>query len=536
MTRLLILLAFLIGTIAPTAAQERRGVDREAALADIRAIVEGASGDSALIVAITDRDRTIMVAAHGYADIDRRIAVTADTRFAIGSISKSFAAVALMQMADEGRFDPDAPIARYLPDFHVRGSYAPITGASLMSHTSGLPNYLANVASMRFLITALADFEPRYAPGEHFWYSNSGYQLLGYAAEAVDKRPFPMIVQQRILDPLGMTATAPQIDDRQRRQMATSYERAPNGDLVIAPWFEHIAADGAIVSTAPDMTAYARMLLARGRAPKGRLLSDRAFSRIITPVRDDYGYGFDIAERGKMLFHTGSIMGFQAYFAVHLEHGLGIVILGNGPADRALRDRIVARLFGTAPNPGPDLQWRGVENFAGRFVGPGGKALEFQPGPSGDLLVVDGGKILPLARIGREGWGAHLTPAGPRAFLFFREASGEVLEVVDGDATFVRAGGTPAQVAPTSYRPLVGRYSAHGEEGPSVRIYARGGKLMMSYADSSLPMSLVEDEPGRFRFESPTYSPEWLQFDTIAEGKAQRLLLNGVPLYRIELP
>ncbi|HET6523558.1 serine hydrolase domain-containing protein [Sphingopyxis sp.] len=536
MTRLLLLLAFLIGAIVPAAAKEGGGTDREAALADIRAMVEGASGDSALVVAITDRDRSIMVAAHGYADIDRRIAATGDTRFAIGSISKSFAAVALMQMADEGRFDPDAPIARYLPDFHVRSSYAPITGASLLSHTSGLPNYLANVASMRFLITALAGFERRYAPGEHFWYSNSGYQLLGYAAEAADRRPFPMIVQQRILGPLGMTATAPQIDDRQRRQMATSYERAPDGDLVVAPWFEHIAADGAIVSNAPDMTAYARMLLARGRAPKGRLLSDRAFSRMITPVRDDYGYGFDIAERGKMLFHTGSIMGFQAYFAVHLEKGLGIVMLGNGPADRALRERIIARLFGTAPNPVPDLKWREADSFAGRFVGPGDKVREFRPGPSGDLLVDDGSNILPLARIGREGWGAHLTPAGPRSFLFFRDASGVVSDVVDGDVTFVRAGGTPAPVAPTSYRPLVGRYSAHGEEGPSVRIYTRGAKLMMSYADSSLPMPLVEDGPGRFRLDTPEYSPEWLRFDTIAEGEAQRLLLNGVPLYRIELP
>lgn len=536
MSRLLLLLGFVIGVIAPTAAQAGGGADRAAALADIRAMVEGASGDSALVVAITDRDRTVMVAAHGYADIDRRIAATADTRFAIGSISKSFAAVALMQMADEGRFDPEAPIARYLPDFHVRGSYAPITGASLMSHTSSLPNYLANVASMRFLIAALADFEPRYAPGEYFWYSNSGYQLLGYAAEAVDGRPFPMILQQRILDPLAMTATAPQIDERQRQQMATSYERAPDGDLVVAPWFEHIAADGAIVSNAPDMTAYARMLLARGRAPNGRLLSDRALMRIATPVRDDYGYGFDIAEHGKMLFHTGSIMGFQAYFAVHLEKGLGIVILGNGPADRALRERVVARLFGTARNPVPDLTWRGTQSFSGRFAGPGGKALEFRPRPSGDLLVYDGGETSPLARIGREGWGAHLTPTGPRAFLFFRDASGEVSEVVEGDATFVRADGTPAPMAPTSYRPLVGRYSAHGEEGPSVRIYARGRKLVMSYADSSLPMPLAEDGPGHFRFETPDYAPEWLRFDTFAEGKAQRLLLSGVPLYRIELP
>src|SRR3546814_7994975 len=87
---------------------------------------------------------------------------------------------------------------------------------------------------------------------------------------------------------------------------------------------------------------------------------------MITPVRDDYGYGFDIADHGKMLFHTGSIAGFQAYFAVHLEQGLGIVILGNGPADRVLRERIVARLFGTAPRPAHDLTWPGVTSFAGR--------------------------------------------------------------------------------------------------------------------------------------------------------------------------
>src|SRR3546814_12969618 len=95
---------------------------------DILARVGWAEGDTALVVAVTDRNRMLMVASHGFADIDRRTPATPGTRFAIGSISKSFTAVALMQMADEGRFDPDAPIARYLPDFRVRSAFAPITG------------------------------------------------------------------------------------------------------------------------------------------------------------------------------------------------------------------------------------------------------------------------------------------------------------------------------------------------------------------------------------------------------------------------
>src|SRR3546814_12877689 len=111
-----------------------------------------------------------------------------------------------------------------------------------------------------------------------------------------------------------MASTAPQIDDRLRRKMATSYARAPNGDLVVAPWFEHLAADGAIVSTAPDMTAYARMLLARGNSPHGRILSPRAFSRLITPVRDHYGFGFDLADAGQQLLHTRPPHGLPASF------------------------------------------------------------------------------------------------------------------------------------------------------------------------------------------------------------------------------
>lgn len=536
MIRLSFLLLLAIGVTGSAIAAGASDAKRAAALADIRAMVEGAAGDTALVVAITDRDRTLMIASHGFADIDRRIAATQDTRFAIGSISKSFAAIALMQMADEGSFDPDAPIARYVPEFQLRSSYGPITGHSLMSHSSGLPNYLAYVASMRFLATALRDFEPRYAPGDHFWYSNSGYQLLGYAAEAIDRRPFPLILQRRILDPLGMAATTPQIDERLRGRMANSYERTSDGRLAAAPWFDHIAADGAIVSTAPDMAAYARMLLARGKTTNGRILSENGFARIVTPVRDDYGYGFDIADKGQRLFHTGSIAGFQAYFSVHLGQGIGVVILGNGPADRTLRERIVARLFGTSPVPQPDLTWRGPASFAGDFIGVTGKALRFGAGEGDELLLYEDGKTLALARIGREAWGAHLTVKGPRAFLFFRDASGEVKDVSEGDATYVREGLALPAVSPSAYRAFVGRYAAHGEEGPSVRVYARGAKLFMSYADSDLATPLVEDGDGRFRFEKPAYAPEWLRFDTIVHDKAQRLLFSGAALYRIDLP
>src|SRR3546814_21179439 len=113
------------------------------------------------------------------------------------------------------------------------------------------------------------------------------------------------------------------------------------------------------------MTAYARMLLARGNSPQGRILSERAFARLITPVRDDYGFGFDIADRGQMLFHTGSIMGFQAYFAVHLPQGLRILIPGKAPPHPKIRDPINTRLFQNARRTPPDVPSRGTDVLTG---------------------------------------------------------------------------------------------------------------------------------------------------------------------------
>ncbi|WP_380872416.1 hypothetical protein ACFB49_33540 [Sphingomonas sp. DBB INV C78] len=537
------LLAFLLvlgfGTDAVHAAEPARF---EAALADVRAMVEAVPDEWGLVVAVTDRDRMRMVATHGYADIDRRLPVTADTRFAIGSISKSFTAIALMQMTDEGRFDPSAPIAHYLLGFRPRSAFPSITGHALLTHTSGLPNYLHHLASMRFLIAALNDCELRYPPGEHFWYSNAGYQLLGYAAERIDGQPFPVILQRRVLDRLGMAATSPQIDDRLIGHIARSYVRAPDGSRRDAPWFSYLSADGGIVSTAADMGSYARMLLGRGETPSGRLISARAFDRFSTPVLDDYGYGVDVLDSGRVLAHSGSIAGFQAYLNADLANRFAVIFLGNGPIDRTLRDRIIARLTEgasgqprksreTAPRP-----FAPATSFAGRFAGGESKELVFETGPGGGLVLREGGASLPLTRLARDLWGAYLATSGPRTFHFFRDAAGTVTDVSEGISSFVKDG-THVAREPESWRPLTGRYMAHGEEGPGVRIFVRNGQLMMIYADSNAPpTALVEDKPGRFRFAEPAFAPEWLSVDTMIDGQAQRLMLSGVPLYRIDLP
>jgi D-alanyl-D-alanine carboxypeptidase len=217
-----------------------------------------------LIIGITDRHSLRKMIVHGYADLKTRTPLKADSRLAIGSISKAFTSVALLQLADEQRFDLHAPITRYLPWLDIHSRFAAMTGHDLMSHTAGLPYYLTDSASSRFAGLELKEFEPTYAPGTHWQYSNTGYQLLGYALENIEAARYSQVIRRRVLQPLGMSSSSSIIDDAERERMTASYTRWPyDGKYVEAPWFEYTAADGSIVSTVADMSAYTRFIMNR---------------------------------------------------------------------------------------------------------------------------------------------------------------------------------------------------------------------------------------------------------------------------------
>jgi D-alanyl-D-alanine carboxypeptidase len=536
---------------SPALADLTPGPVRDAALADVRDMVASSSGDQGLAVAVTDRSGVVLVATHGYADIKTHKRVEPDTLFAIGSISKSFAAVTLLELNDEGRFDPTAPIARYIPELKIRSSFPAITGHALLSHSAGLPNYMTNVASMRQVVGALEDFTPSYASGTHFWYSNTGYQLLGYAAEHIERRPYPIILQRRIFDRLKMTASHPQIDTSLRPVMAVSYEQSPiDGRLVEAPWFDYLAADGGVVSDASDMAAYGRMLLNRGAIPGGRLISKQAFTRLTTPAIEDYGYGFRLSDKddGLIVSHSGSIAGFNAHLEAHVGKGFAVAFLGNARLDHDLVDRIIARLSMAAGGHAKGAQARGEASppygvadgaaFVGRFVDEGSLSLTFVADKAGHLVLQEKGASLPLTKIGRDSYGIFLTDAGPRSFTFFRNqgASGAVTDVSSGAHSYTKSGIVPVS-APAGFERLVGRYKAHGEEGPEVRVFVRRGHLMIAAVGVEPDVQDLERiGPDEFRLAAAPFAPERLRFDGMIDGEAQRLTYSGVPLYRIDLP
>jgi len=132
-----------------------------------------------LVLAITDRNRLLRVSTYGYANVEAKVPATRDTLFEIGSISKSFTAIALLQLREQGNFDPRQPVTRYLPWFSIHTKYRPITGHDIMTHTAGLPRDRDDVPSSLYQAAGVRDRWTGYEPGKYFAYSNIGYQIMG---------------------------------------------------------------------------------------------------------------------------------------------------------------------------------------------------------------------------------------------------------------------------------------------------------------------------------------------------------------------
>jgi CubicO group peptidase (beta-lactamase class C family) len=284
------------------------------------------TGLPGLALALTGTDGPPVVRTRGLSDIAARRPVEPDTLFEIGSIGKTFTAIVILQLAEEGRLDLGAPVVDALPWFEVPVVGRPITIHDLLTHTAGITVGIDGTPEAASQVWALRDRRPGSAPGERFHYSNLGYKTLGLVIEAVEGRRYPEVIQTRILGPLGMAATEPAITNDVRPRLAVGYDYLhddrigyPGRPLAPATWVETATADGSIASTAGDMAAFARMILRRGEGPHGRLLGEASFARMATPharPTPTSGYGYALATRvldGRtFLGHPGGMIGYLA--------------------------------------------------------------------------------------------------------------------------------------------------------------------------------------------------------------------------------
>src|SRR5262249_19998584 len=285
-----------------------------------------APGMTLVISGRPDQGGILRIATYGFADVERSVPVRADQLFEIGSITKSFVALAVLQLAEEGKIDLHRPIAEFMPWLRVEPGFRPITVHHLLTHSSGLPE------SLTFLLSdPNAKLRPRYHPGEHFLYCNLGYQALGYLLWQADGRPFADVVRERILRPLGMTSTVALLDGETRRREPRSYNPwiddrpfVPGAPLKPAPPLIMDNAAGCIASAPHDMGLYVQMLANRGSSGSqgSRVVSERGFELMTTPhIKADalgpsvsYGYGLmiDALDGHKVVRHTGGMVSFAS--------------------------------------------------------------------------------------------------------------------------------------------------------------------------------------------------------------------------------
>ncbi|MBN1657642.1 MAG: beta-lactamase family protein [Anaerolineae bacterium] len=520
------------------------------------------AGTPAMVLAVTDREGARLVAVHGFSDLAARVPAHAGTLFEIGSISKSFTAMALLQWREEGKLDLHAPVTHYLPWFHTRSRYAPITVHHLLCHTAGIINGTDFTTEACYESWALRDTEATTPPGTHFHYSNVSYKVLGLVLEAVAGQDYATVIQARVLAPLGMADTVPVITHAVRPRLAIGYEPVcddrpapPGGLLAPAPWFETGTADGSIASTASDMAAYLRLLLHRGAGPHGRLLSQESFrllaGRAIALPQDEqergafYGYGLQSSEEEghEVLSHSGGMVGYYSAMRADLDAGLGVVVLCNGPGEPEAIARTALRLLRSAARgddlpplpPPPDSTH--VDDATGYTGTYRCEERAFDLVALGDRLIMAyRGIRLPLVQRGADRFYVP-HPDFALFLLHVERAESRVIGAGHGAHFYVRNGASLPGIAGPSpdWLAYTGHYRCHNPWLNNLRVVQRRGKLLYVWP-SGHEEPLVPLADGCFRVGADEHSPERLCFDTIVDGRAVRAILSGCAYYRTFTP
>ncbi len=326
------------------------------------AVVRGMS--AGLSIAVVFRSDTLTLDGFGYADLELRVPATARTVYRIGSLTKQFTALAIMQLVERGRLSLEDGLTDLLPEFSERGNG--ITVRHLLTHTSGIKSYtelgmpwrskIRLDLTRREMVELFKDEPLEFRPGTRYAYSNSGYFLLGMIIEEVSGQPYDEYLRQHVFRPLGLSATYYCDNTTIILHRAEGYTRTSTGLANDEPIsMTHPFAAGALCSNVIDLLAWQAGLL------QHRLIRPWSFEQMTTPAtlldgqRTTYGFGLGVTELdGHRLFaHGGGINGFNAYMAHLPDDSLTVIVLANteesNPWDIA-RD-IIRVTLGTIPPP-----------------------------------------------------------------------------------------------------------------------------------------------------------------------------------------
>jgi CubicO group peptidase (beta-lactamase class C family) len=448
-------------------------------LAVAAARLEGFAGQRlrtpGLVVALIGPDGWRHEFALGVNDLASGRPFGTDALLPIASIGKAMTAVALLREAQAGRVDLDAAVHDLLPWLPLPTPFGPIRLRHLLAHTSGIVAGLDASPSPMVEALALAETAPGWPAGQHYYYSNVGYALLGLVLERVAGCSYAQAIQRHVLDPCGMTASEAVTTAQAQTRAATGHLQLAGGGFVPAPWAPTASGAGATLCTAADLGRFLRALVARDPA----LLDPQTHQAMMTPplaLPQGEGYGLGVridTEAGyRRIGHSGDAPGFGSQAYCCAETGVGVVALYNGP---------------WRPRWHPASTWPIVEH---------------------------GLALLRAAALGLE------LPADPPP-------------APDNHHDHAPAAPTTRQL-PDGLAELVGTYAAYNPWVPQMQIRpdTDGAGLVLGWpwGDEEPLTALAE---GGFRLGDDPASPERVHFRAIVEGRPMQALVSGWPFDRI---
>jgi CubicO group peptidase (beta-lactamase class C family) len=393
-------------------------------------------------VALVHEGRVIFSRCYGYGDTKKKTAISEDTYFMVGSLTKSFTALAVLKLIEQGKINPHVDIRNYIPNFSIRNPYdgeALITVNHLLTHTSGLMvDYYVHLTGEKKYSNAdlLSHLQKEYLcfkPGSACKYSNIGYRLLGMIIEQVTGERFESYLEKEVFKPLGLNNSSFDYTV----DMALHMSKGHNGDTETSRVDNEDKSASGLFSTLKDLTAFLKFLSSRATQLSGGINNSKIIDLIIKnadPAIDTFYDSKNIYSSGwylnsyqfqgvhTVLSSSGNINGFSTAMTYLPEERLGIVILTNSSLGWKANMDIIARglrsLIDATSGPGtrrPDGENQknikstaGYESLCGRYVGFGPIVDIFQKknklyakfkGPAALLIPEGDGVFKPVLRI-----------------------------------------------------------------------------------------------------------------------------------------
>ncbi|MCR9250848.1 MAG: beta-lactamase family protein [bacterium] len=280
----------------------------------------------------------------GFLDVEKKVKPNADTKYRIGSISKTFTAVIVMQLVEEGKVKLDDKVSEFFPALK---NAEVITIEQLLRHRSGIANltaqpdfnrYMEETLSREELLEKIHNLPVAFTPGERAEYSNTNYQLLSIIIEIVLDRPYDLVLLERICEPYELNNTyygskiSVSNNEAKSYTYPGSWQSMPESDMSIP------LGAGGIVSTPSDVNKFYFQLF------NGKILSDESVT-LMTTLKDNYGMGlFEFPFNSKKAFgHTGGIDGFSSMVGHFRKDNMTITYIGNGVIT-SVNDILIAAL------------------------------------------------------------------------------------------------------------------------------------------------------------------------------------------------